>query len=96
MESRNAGLCWGISVKRVFQGEEIVQSPKRVSTCQFLLGALESEECVWVWVWLCVSCSVMMTLYNPMKCSPPGSSVHGVLQARRLEWVVIPFSRGSS
>ena len=31
-----------------------------------------------------------------MDCSPPGSSVHGVLQARILEWVAIPFSRGSS
>ena len=31
-----------------------------------------------------------------MDCSPPGSSVHGILQARVLEWVAIPFSRGSS
>ena len=31
-----------------------------------------------------------------MNCSPPGSSVHGILQARMLEWVAIPFSRGSS
>ena len=31
-----------------------------------------------------------------MDCSPPGSSVHGILQARILGWVVIPFSRGSS
>ena len=31
-----------------------------------------------------------------MGCSPPGSSVHGILQARILQWVVIPFSRGSS
>ena len=30
-----------------------------------------------------------------MDCSPPGSSVHGILQVRILEWVVIPFSRGS-
>ena len=30
-----------------------------------------------------------------MDCSPPGSSVHGILQARILEWVVIPFSRAS-
>jgi len=36
------------------------------------------------------------TLYNPMDWSPPGSSVHGILQARVLEWVAIPFSRGSS
>ena len=36
------------------------------------------------------------TLCNAMDCSPPGSSVHGILQARILEWVVMPFSRGSS
>ena len=35
-------------------------------------------------------------LCNPMDCSPPGSSVHGILQAIKLEWVAIPFSRGSS
>ena len=31
-----------------------------------------------------------------MDCSPPGSTVHGILQARILEWVAMPFSRGSS
>ena len=31
-----------------------------------------------------------------MDCSPQGSSVHGILQARILEWVAMPFSRGSS
>ena len=36
------------------------------------------------------------TLYNPMDCSLPASSVHGILQARILEWVAIPFSRASS
>ena len=36
------------------------------------------------------------TFCVPMDCSPPGSSVHGLLQARILEWVVIPFSTGSS
>ena len=35
-------------------------------------------------------------LCDPMDCSPSGSSVHGILQARTLEWVAIPFSRGSS
>ena len=34
-----------------------------------------------------------LTLCNPMDCSPPGSSVHGALQARILEWVAILFSR---
>ena len=33
---------------------------------------------------------------TPLDCSPPGSSVHGILQARILEWVAMPFSRASS
>ena len=37
-----------------------------------------------------------LTLCDPTDCSPPGSSVHGILQARILEWVAISFSRGSS
>ena len=41
-------------------------------------------------LWLC------LTLWDPMDCSPPGSSVHGILQARILEWVANPFPRGSS
>ena len=36
------------------------------------------------------------TLCEPMDCSPPGSSVHGILQARLLEWAAIPFSQGTS
>ena len=36
------------------------------------------------------------TLYDPMDCSPPDSSVHGIFQARVLECVAIPFSGGSS
>ena len=36
------------------------------------------------------------TVCNPMDCSPPGSSVQGILQARILEWVAISFSKGSS
>ena len=39
---------------------------------------------------------VLFNSYNPMGCSPPGSSVHGISQARILEWVAISFSRGSS
>ena len=37
-----------------------------------------------------------LTLADPMDCSLPGSSVHGISQARILEWVAISFSRGSS
>ena len=35
-------------------------------------------------------------LCNPMNCSPPGSHVPGILQARTMEWVAMPSSRGSS
>ena len=37
-----------------------------------------------------------LTLCDPMDCSPPGSSVHGILQARILEWVAMLSSRGPS
>ena len=37
-----------------------------------------------------------LTLWNPMDCSPPGSSVHGIFQATILKWVAMPSSRGSS
>ena len=51
----------------------------------------------YVYVVLCAkllqSC---LTLYDPMDCSPPGSSVHGISQARILEWVAMSSSRGSS
>ena len=36
------------------------------------------------------------TLYDPMNCSPTGSSVHGIFQAIVLEWIAISFSKGSS
>ena len=47
----------------------------------------------------CVLCFVSqsgLTLCGSMDCSPSGSSVHGILQARILEWVTMPSSRGSS
>ena len=52
------------------------------------------------WANLCmpagsVAC-LCLTLFHPMDCSPPGSSIHGISQARILEWVAISFSRGSS
>ena len=35
------------------------------------------------------------TLCNPMDCSPPGSSVHGILQVRILQWIAVPLSGGA-
>ena len=36
-----------------------------------------------------------LTVFNPMDCSPPGSSIHGIFQARIMEWVAISFFRVS-
>jgi len=55
--------------------------------------------CVYFFIYVCVHAKLLQfcpTLCDSMDCSPPGSSVHGILQARMLEWVAIPFSRGSS
>ena len=53
--------------------------------------------CVCVYVCVCVHSVIQLclTLCDPRDCSPPGSSVHGISQARILEWVVISSSRGS-
>ena len=45
---------------------------------------------------VCNLLQLYLTLYDPMDCSLPGSSVHGILQARSLEWVALHVSRGSS
>ena len=45
---------------------------------------------------LCLVAQSCLTLCDPMDCSPPGSSVHGILQARTLGWIAMPSSWGSS
>ena len=54
---------------------------------------LKTVRCSLCWVCCAQSCPA---LCSPMDCSPPGSSLHAILQARILEHVAIPFSRGSS
>ena len=44
----------------------------------------------------CLVSKSYLTVYDPMDCSPPGSSVHGISQATILEWVASAFFRGSS
>ena len=49
---------------------------------------------------MCVGCCIVTKswpiLCDPMNCSPPGSSIHGISEARILEWVAISFPRGAS
>ena len=47
---------------------------------------------IYLCVCVCVCVQLCLTLCDPMDCSPPGCSVHGIFQARILEWVAIPFS----
>ena len=57
---------------------------------------MEAKPMVYTYVkWMLISQSCP-TFCDPMDCTLPGSSVHRILQARILEWVDIPFSRGSS
>ena len=55
---------------------------------------------IWEVSLVCYCCYLVTksrpTLCNPMDCSPPGSSVHGISQARILEWIIISFPKGSS
>ena len=71
------------------------QSPTSLLSDQCSIPRLNSgalKRCVCV----CVYTQSCLTLCDPVDCSPPGSSVHGILQARILEWVAISSSRGSS
>ena len=77
------GMGWGLASQKM--QKLLIQGP------HFETTDLVSRVCVWALngfsrVWLC----------DPMDCSPPGSSVHGILQARILERVAMPSSRGSS
>ena len=53
-----------------------------------------ARVCVCVCVCVCMLAQLCLTLCDRMDCSPPQSSVHGIFQARILEWVIIPSSRG--
>ena len=62
-----------------------IPSPQKANA-QYILGTF----C------FCLVAKLCPTLCNSMDYSPPGSAVHGISQARILEWFAIPFSRGSS
>ena len=79
----NCTVCFNENDSSVSKPMSVIES--------FLLGISSNlSNCCYL---VAKSC---LTLCNPMNCSPPGSSVHGISQARILEWVAISFSKGSS
>ena len=66
----------------------------RIQNEQYKLGSWSCEFIICLVV-LCWVSSVISNSFNCINGSPPGSSVHGILQARILEWVVMPSARES-
>ena len=88
-QTDDKGKCWHNAEKEEFPPYD----RKPFSLCECV--------CVCVYVCVCVCVCVCESLSrvwpcDPRDCSPPGSSVHGILQARILEWAAIFSSRGSS
>ena len=86
-------LPWWINIYHKFTGLHQVMAILRRQENRRAMGYRNVIfiECMCVLV--IPSC---LTVCNPMDCSPPGSSVCGILEVRILEWVVISFSKGSS
>ena len=65
-----------------------MRNPRTTTKCSAYLQQLEKAPV------LCVQLLSHVPLYNPMDFSPSVSSVRGIFQARKLEWVAISYSRG--
>ena len=81
------------SVRRTFELSETTSfhTPTLPTISFSVSGLVPGTSCCWSLV-----AKPCPTLCDTMDCSPPGSSVHGISQARTLEWVVISYSRGPS
>ena len=67
--------------------------------CDLCCGVYQRTHICRIYIYVLCCAKLLQlcpALCNPVDCSPPGSSVHGMLQARILEWVSMPSSRGSS
>ena len=62
----------------------------------YLFFSICPKKILLICLFLFLVTKLYLTLCDPVDCSPPGSSAHGILQARILEWVAMPSSRGSS
>ena len=70
-----------------------------VFMCVYIHMIYNYNFCVYIYIYMCICVLVVQFCPAPCShtdCSPPGSSVHGIFQTRILEWISIPFSKGSS
>ena len=89
---------WRMSKRIEYERMSLFKMIRKLPSCEtvFWIARWETKimlSLLTVKVLVTQSCP---TLCDPMDCSPPGFSVHGIRQAGILEWVAIPFSRGSS
>ena len=89
-ESEKAGLKLNIQKTKIMASGPItsweIDGETMETVTNFMFGKGKESEVA----------QLCLTLSNPMDCSPPGSSIHGMFQARTLEWVAISFSRRCS
>ena len=88
---RDRGAWWA-SVYGVAQSRTRLKQLSSSSSSHWIFKLLGHV----IWKVKVLVAQLCLTLCYRMDCSPPGSSVHRILQTRILEWVAIPFSRGSS
>ena len=86
-------VLWMMSFKPAFSLPSFTFIKKLFSFSSLSSIRVVSSACLKVKIEVAQLC---LTLHGPMDCSLPGSSAHGIFQARVLEWVAISFSRGSS
>ena len=75
-----------------------VQFSSVIQLCPTLCNPMDCSTYICAYICLCYAKSLQLspTLFDPMSCSPQSSSVHGILQARKLEWLTMPSFRESS
>ena len=91
---QNTGVGSLSLLQHIFPTQELNWGLRHSRWILYQLSYQGSQKHQWVvLVLVAQSCPL---LRDPMDCSPPGSSAHGILQAIILEWIAIPSSRGSS
>ena len=88
--SATADVSWALWKPSTFLALGIYQGTRQTKVLDHVRLTVCSRD-----GFCCLVARLCPTLFDSMDCSPSGSSVHGILQARMLEWVAISFSRGS-